>query len=87
MGSPRSLSCLGPRGGALEDTQGRKCLCNALMANLGLGQVRDSAAGEELPLLTSGDDLVNLGRFLQGRTSYSAGDVLDYLLAAPKPVP
>jgi hypothetical protein len=33
-----------------------------------------------LPLLTSGDDLRNLGRFLAGRTSYTAGDVLDHLL-------
>jgi nitronate monooxygenase len=73
------------KGGSLEDTVGRKCLCNSLMANLGVGQARDSEAGEELPLLTSGDDLVNLGRFLQGRTSYTAGDVLDYLLA-PTPI-
>jgi len=75
------------KGGALEDTTGRKCLCNALMANLGMGQVRDSAAGEELPLLTSGDDLVNLGRFLQGRTRYSAGDVVDYLLGPTTKTP
>jgi len=68
------------KGGAAEDAVGRKCLCNALMANLGLGQVRDNDAGRELPLLTSGDDLVNLGRFLQGRTRYTAADVLDYLL-------
>lgn len=71
------------KGGTLEETVGRKCLCNALMSNLGLGQVRENEAGEELPLLTSGDDLVNLGRFLQGRTSYTAADVLDYLLAPP----
>lgn len=71
------------KGGEVEETVGRKCLCNALMANLGLAQVRESAAGEELPLLTSGDDLVNLGRFLQGRTSYTAAAVLDYLLASP----
>lgn len=81
------------KGGDLEETVGRKCLCNALMANLGLAQVRDAAAGEELPLLTSGDDLVNLGRFLRGRTGYSAADVLDYLLepvqaaASPAPAP
>lgn len=71
------------KGGALEDTVGRKCLCNALLANLGMGQARDSAEGEELPLLTSGDDLVHLGRFLRGRTSYTAADVIDYLLAKP----
>lgn len=71
------------KGGSLEETVGRKCLCNALMANTGVAQVRCSRAGEEQPLLTSGDDLVNLARFLQGRTSYTAADVLDYLLAAP----
>jgi NAD(P)H-dependent flavin oxidoreductase YrpB (nitropropane dioxygenase family) len=70
------------KGGCLDDTVGRKCLCNALMANIGLGQVRDSPAGEELPLLTSGDDLMNLGHFLRGRTSYSAVDVIEYLLGS-----
>jgi nitronate monooxygenase len=67
------------KGGALEDTKGRKCLCNGLMADIGHGQVRDGV--RELPLLTSGDDLVRLDRFLSGRESYSAADVLDYLLS------
>ncbi len=67
------------KGGAIEDTVGRKCLCNALMANVGLGQVRGN--GTEPPLLTSGDDLMHIGTFLEGRTRYSAADVIDYLLA------
>ncbi len=68
------------KGGKLEDTVGRHCLCNALTADLGLGQVR--ANGEvEPPLVTSGDDLESIGAFLAGRTRYSAGDVLDYLMA------
>jgi len=71
------------KGGAVEETVGRKCLCNSLMANAGVAQVRDNGVGEELPLLTSGDDLVILGRFLQGRASYAAADVLDYLLNMP----
>jgi hypothetical protein len=62
------------------DTEGRKCLCNALTADIGLGQERSGAAGAELPLLTSGEDLKRLGGFLHHRTHYSAGDVLDYLL-------
>ena len=58
---------------------GRQCLCNALMANIGLGQVR--AGGQvEPPLLTSGDDLVSIGGFLRGRAWYTAAEVLDYLL-------
>jgi nitronate monooxygenase len=67
------------KGGALEDTVGRKCLCNALMADIGMAQVR--AGGElERPIVTSGDDLLRIGRFLRGRTSYSAREVVEYLL-------
>ena len=68
------------KGGAESDTVGRKCLCNGLMANIGLPQVR--ADGAEPALLTSGDDLVRLNEFLQNRTSYSAADVIEYLMAA-----
>ena len=67
------------KGGVLEETRGRRCLCNALMANIGLPQVREGGI-EEPPLLTSGDDLVTIQQFLRGRTQYGAGDVLDYLL-------
>jgi NAD(P)H-dependent flavin oxidoreductase YrpB (nitropropane dioxygenase family) len=67
------------KGGSVEETVGRKCLCNALMSNISLGQVR-KGGGPELPLLTSGDDLRGLGGFLRGRTAYSASEVLDYLL-------
>jgi nitronate monooxygenase len=68
------------KGGAVEETAGRKCLCNALMTNIGHGQVRDGGKIEP-GLLTSGDELRNLGQFLEGRESYSARDVLSYLLA------
>ena len=68
------------KGGALEDTVGRKCLCNALMADIGYGQVRDGGEVEK-PLLTSGDDLLSIQRFAAGRTEYSAADVIDYLLS------
>ena len=67
------------KGGERHDTIGRKCLCNSLMANIGLAQVRPS--GEELPLLTSGDDLARLGEFLGGRESYAAEDVIEHLMS------
>lgn len=67
------------KGGKLEDTVGRKCLCNGLMADIGLAQVREE--GIERPILTSGDDLARMHEFLGERDSYSAGDVLDYLLS------
>jgi nitronate monooxygenase len=68
------------KGGEGEEVEGRKCLCNALMANIGLGQMRRN--GSEKPLLTAGNDINMVRRFLQnGKTTYSAGEVLDYLLS------
>jgi NAD(P)H-dependent flavin oxidoreductase YrpB (nitropropane dioxygenase family) len=67
------------KGGEVGDTEGRRCLCNALVADIGLGQVRDGHVEE--PMLTAGDDVVHLGRFLRpGERSYSAADVLEHLL-------
>ena len=69
------------KGGNIEDTVGRKCLCNALTANIGQPQVRPGSM-DEPPLLTSGDDLATIASFLDGRDSYSADDVLTYLMSA-----
>ena len=44
------------KGGAIEDTVGRKCLCNALTANVGLAQTRRGGY-TEAPLVTLGEDL------------------------------
>lgn len=69
------------KGGILEDTIGRKCLCNGLMANIGLAQVLSDNA-QELPLLTCGDDLSGIVQVLgSGETSYMSSDVIDFLLA------
>jgi nitronate monooxygenase len=68
------------KNGAETDTVGRKCLCNGLMANIGLAQIR----GEYLEqgLVTAGNDLSAIPEFLpQGTTSYTAADVLAKLLA------
>ena len=68
------------KGGTDEDTFGRKCLCNALMANIGLGQIQKNGDPEE-PLVTSGDDVANVARFLTpGASTYTAADVVQYLL-------
>ena len=71
------------KGGERADTVGRKCLCNALMADIGHGQLRDD--GPERPLVTSGDDLVRITEFTEGREEYSADDVIDYLLGGLQP--
>jgi nitronate monooxygenase len=69
------------KGGAVEETAGRKCLCNGLTANIGLPQRRERGYLEP-PLLTAGDDLAGLARLVPpGADSYTADDVLDYLLA------
>ncbi len=70
------------KGGDRADLDGRKCLCNALCANIGLGQLREGGRREP-PLLTSGDDLVALGTFLGDRERYSAQDVIEHLLGEP----
>ncbi len=67
------------KGGAAAECSGRKCLCNGLLATVGLGQIRDGAV--EPPLLTAGDDLSCLCNFLApGADSYAAADVVRVLL-------
>jgi len=67
------------KGGDAADTVGRKCLCNALMADVGLAQARKRET-EELPLVTSGDDLKAILPLMAEDMSYGAADVLGYLL-------
>ena len=67
------------KGGNVDDTVDRRCLCNGLTANVSFAQARDDET--ELPLLTSGDELVSLTSFARGRTTYTATDVVSFLLA------
>ena len=67
------------KGGTVEETVDRQCLCNALFACIGMGQARDDGSVEP-PIVTSGDDVIVLNRFLKGRESYTAADVLEYLM-------
>ncbi len=68
------------KGGKMEDTVGRKCLCNGLMANIGLAQVRKDGK-EELPLVTCGEDLSCVAEVAgKAGNAYTAEDVLDHVL-------
>ncbi len=70
------------KGGDPAESADRKCLCNGLLAAAGLGQVRKDGRPEP-PILTSGDDLLGLGRILPPEgDSYSAEDVIRYLESA-----
>jgi nitronate monooxygenase len=73
------------KGGKVENTVGRKCLCNALMANIGHPQTRNGKY-TELPLITSGNDLTQIARFLSpGTSTYSAADVVAKLMTGVGP--
>jgi nitronate monooxygenase len=82
------------KGGAVEQTSGRKCVCNGLSGTVGLGQVRADGSAE-LPFVTAGDDWAHVAQFLPaGRETYSAADVIRLLLrpvevvsAAASPAP
>ncbi|HVI80011.1 MAG TPA: nitronate monooxygenase [Candidatus Acidoferrum sp.] len=67
------------KGGKLEDTVGKKCLCNGLMANIGHPQSRNGKYVEQA-LVTSGNDLTGIGRFMSpGTSTYTAADVITNL--------
>lgn len=68
------------KGGDPAESPGRKCLCNALMANVGLAQHRNGNR-VELGLVTAGNDVSELARFLpEEGLHYTAADVLQILL-------
>jgi NAD(P)H-dependent flavin oxidoreductase YrpB (nitropropane dioxygenase family) len=74
------------KGGTVADAQGRKCLCNGLVANVGLAQVR-SELDQELALMTAGDDVANVAQFLKpGCDFYTAAEVMARLLDTAIPV-
>ena len=66
------------KGGELADTLGRRCLCNGLMSDVGLGQVREGVVEPEL--ITSGDELSSILAVAGGEGGYSAVRALNYLL-------
>ena len=69
------------KGGRIEETVGRKCLCNTLLSNIGHAQTRKDGS-DEPALVTVGDDLNTIAQFMApGRESYSAADVVERLLS------
>jgi len=78
--SAEPVSIYVSKGGKPEDTVGRKCLCNALVANIGHPQVRNGKYVEK-GLVTSGDSLSDIGRFLPSNgAAYGAAEVVTQLL-------
>jgi nitronate monooxygenase len=73
------------KGGQIEATQGRKCLCNALCADAGFPQVQGKENYIEQPLITLGDDVNNCRHYLKqdenGEWGFSATDIVEFLLS------
>jgi NAD(P)H-dependent flavin oxidoreductase YrpB (nitropropane dioxygenase family) len=68
------------KGGSEDDAVDRRCLCNGLMATIGLGQRHDD--GVEPPLLTLGQQLEFLPELVaRSGMDFTAADVVAYLLA------
>jgi len=68
------------KGGKPADLAGRKCVCNGLFANIGLGQVLGDGSLEPY-MVTLGDDFMGVGRFCTAANpDYTAADVIRHLL-------
>lgn len=65
------------KGGDPADCEGRRCLCNGLLATAG-HPYKMKSGGIEYPLITSGI-MRDLHRFLKHNSDYSADDVMDEL--------
>ncbi len=74
------------KGGALEDTAGRLCLCNALVSTAGFAQARPGSESPLEPaLITAGDELSELARhFDLSGDALRAEDVIRTLLPASR---
>ncbi|HET8666479.1 MAG TPA: nitronate monooxygenase, partial [Terriglobales bacterium] len=68
------------KGGREDKTVGKKCLCNALLANIGHSQIRADEYVER-GLVTSGRDLNEIKRFQNPSTlNYTAAEAIEMLL-------
>lgn len=63
------------KGGKIEDTVGRGCLCNSLLTDIGVG------SPGEMPLITSGSDLSGVRAIINSHgRNYGAKEAIDYIL-------
>jgi len=73
------------KGGDEEELEGRKCLCNALIANIGLPAVYKSGYVEQ-KLITAGDTLKKVCDYLKdGSEHLYVADVIEQLLGEINP--
>ena len=66
------------KGGTSEEAEGKQCLCNGLLATIGMGQTRRGTKVQ--PLVTWGEDMSFLQPILgDSKSQYTASDVIEYL--------
>ena len=76
------------KGGEPADTVGRACLCNALLANVGLGQTRRDSGYAEDPLVTLGSGVDGAAAMLKRHPAgWSAAQAVTWLLAGLPALP
>ena len=69
------------KGGDVADTEGRKSVCNGLLAAIGLASDRDGGT-DEPALLTAGNEVAHVAQFLKpGCDTYTAAEVITQLLS------
>ena len=71
------------KGGKAEAAEGRKCLCNSLLSNIGLCQVQKNGYRERA-MLTMGNDVTGVVRFAPRGEDYCAADVINVLRSGTK---
>lgn len=74
------------KGGEATATEGRLCLCNGLLATVGLGQRRPDGSIEP-PVLTLGQDLDFLSELSPDGAPYGAVDVVRWLIGTASELP
>jgi len=78
------------KGGRVANTEGRQCLCNALLAAADLPQRRPHGY-DEPAIVTAGDDFSAVAALVRSQPDavpYPASAVIDYLSPAPvQPTP
>ncbi|MGW7347406.1 nitronate monooxygenase [Streptomyces sp. NPDC054854] len=72
------------KGGDPADAEGKQCLCNGLLATIGLAQRRPGGRTEP-PLVTIGKDLSFLPRLSPDASPYTAADVVRWLEPGARP--
>jgi nitronate monooxygenase len=66
-----------------KTTEGKRCLCNALFATVGLPTIYNDGTIEKA-LITIGSKVDSIKDLIKRKANFSAGDVVDFILNSGK---